>query len=355
MSNSFTSPPTLADTGALISGQIIKTDSLSRMGDLSNYLHAHGGTSTNIAQCFDANTCVTDSTSYVDLCSWRIPIPSNDHTTIDFHVNARVTTTGSGTIQFSLTDGNSTPQGSSTITITSTSYAVATVSHSFISSTTAEYVDVVMKGKVTTGSTYDLDIQTVAARFLALSSPLSAGATAQGSDEIIPFGVSRLGANYPLSARAGVQWRNNIETFRNRKRLLLAWSGIENPSSVFGAPRGQGPKSLGIGDVQAMQLQSPLFTNGGDITIWVYVVSISGTKKIGFMGQVFEISSNGWNELTLTPNLDQMTDQSRSFGISLYKTNPSSYSESDTLIDSIDRQAVINNLPRITAFSIWSN
>jgi len=73
------------------------------------------------------------------------------------------------------------------------------------------------------------------------------------------------------------------------------------------------------------------------------------------MGQVFEISSNGWNELTLTPNLDQMTDQSRSFGISLYKTNPSSYSESDTLIDTIDRQAVLNNLPRITAFSIWSN
>ena len=354
MSNSFTSPPTLPDTGDIISGRVIKTETLSRMGDLSNYIHAYGGTSNAISQAFDQNTCVTSSTTFADLCRWRIPIPSNDHTTIEFHVSAKVTTTGTGTIQFSLTDSNSVNQGTSTISITSTTYALSNVSHTFSSATTGEYVDIVMSGKVATASTYDLDIQIVAARFTALTSPLSAGATAQGSDKITPFGVDRLGANYPLTARAGVQWRTNIETMRSRKRPLLSWSGIENPTSVFSG-RGKGPKSLGYGDTQAFQLQSPLFANGGQITLWIYVVDISGTKKFSFMNRLFSVSSNGWNEFNFNPSLDSPSQESQAFGISLYKLNPNGYLEDDTLLDSLGRLASINSLPRITALSVWSN
>ena len=354
MSNSFTSPPTLPDTGDLISGRVIKTETLARMGNLSNYIHAHGGTSNAISQAFDQNTCVTSSTTFATLCRWRIPIPSNDHTTIEFHVSAKVTTTGTGTIQFSLTDSNSVNQGSSTISITSMSFDLATVSHTFSSSTTGSYIDVVMSGKVALAETYDLDIAIVAARFTALSSPLAAGATAQGTDKITPFGANRLGANYPLTARAGVQWRTNIETMRNRKRSLLAWSGIENPTSVF-TGRGKGPKSIGYGDTNAFQVQSPLFTNGGEVTLWIYVVDISGTKKFAFMERIFEVSSNGWNEFTFDPSLNSPSLESQIFGINLYKLNPNAYLESDTLLDSINRQAVSNTLPRITAMSVWSN
>ena len=354
MGNTYTTPPTVPDTGDLIAGKIIKTESIERMGNLSNYLHAYGGTSTCISQAFDQNTCVTASTSFVDLCRWRIPIPSNDHTTIDFHVNAQVTTTGTGTIKFTLTDGNSVAQGDSSISITSTSMALATVSHSFSSATTSDYVDIVMSGKVATGSTYDLDIQIVAARFLPLSSPLSSGATAQGTDKITPFGLGRLAANYPLTSRAGVQWRTNIQTMRSRKRPLLSWSGIENPSSVF-TGRGKGPKSLGIGDAQFLQNQSPLFVGGGALTLYVYVVDISGTKKFSFMGRVFSVSSNGWNEFSFFPNLGNMSLESSLFGLPLYKLVPTLYTESDTLLDSYQRLAVSNSLPRITALSVWSN
>ena len=42
MSNTFTSPPTVPDTGDLIAGRVIKTESMARMGNLSNYIHAHG-------------------------------------------------------------------------------------------------------------------------------------------------------------------------------------------------------------------------------------------------------------------------------------------------------------------------
>ena len=354
MSNSFTTPPTLPDTGDLISGRTIKTETLERMGDLSNYLHAYGGTSTAISQAFDFNTCVTSATTYADLCRWRIPIPSNQHTTIEFHVAAKVTTTGTGTIQFTLTDEDSVSQGTPTISVTATSYSLLSVSHTFSSATTADYLDVVMSGKVATASTYDLDIQVVAARFTALSSPLSAGATAQGTAKITPFGLDRLGNDYPLTARAGVQWRTNIETFRSRKRPLLIWSGIENPSSVF-TGRGKGPKSLGYGDTLAFQVQSPLFVNGGDITLWIYVVDISGTKKFSFMEQLFEVDTNGWNEFTFTPSLNSPSAESQIFGLSLYKLNPNGYLEDDTLLDSITRGASVNNLPRITALSVWSN
>lgn len=353
MGNTYTTPPNLADTGDTISGRIIKTETIQRLGDLSNYLHATGGTSTTISQAFDDHTCVTNSIAFVDLCRWRIPIPSNDHTTIDFHVNAQVTSTGTATIQFSLTDSNSVNQGSSTISITSTSLSVATVSHSFSSSTTAEYIDVIMSGK-TNADTYDLDIQTVAARFLPLSSPLSAGASAQGTDKVTPFGVDRLAANYPLTARAGVQWRTNIETMRKRKRPLLSWSGVENPSSAFSG-RGGGPKSLGVGDVETMQLQAPLFIGGESVTVSVYVQDISGTKKFSFMDRIFEVTANGWNEFNFLPDLSNVSSESSIFGISLYKINPSAYNESDTLLDNVDRLAVGNGLPRITALSVWSN
>jgi hypothetical protein len=311
-----------------------------------------------ISQAFDANTCVTNSTSFVDLCRWRVPIPSNDHTTIQFHVAARVTSTGTGTLKFTLTDANSVAQGNSSISITSTAstHAHATVSHTFTSSTTAAYVDIVMQGKVD-ANTYDVDVQVIAGRFTALTSPLSAGNTAQGSDKITPFGASRLGANNALSSRAGVQWRTNIETLRSRKRPLLIWSGIQNaddPPSAF-TGRGQSPKSLGVGDCQSMQVQSPLFIGGGSITLWIYVVDISGTKKFAFMNRLFSVTSNGWNEFTFTPSLENTTLESVVFGFPLYKINPTAYVESDTLLDSADRLAVSLSLPRITALSVWSN
>ncbi|QDP58395.1 MAG: hypothetical protein GOVbin564_2 [Prokaryotic dsDNA virus sp.] len=358
MSNTFTSPPNVPDTSDLIAGRVITTTTLARMGDLSNYLHAHGSTSNCISQAFDANTCVTNSTSFVDLCRWRVPIPSNDHTTIQFHVAARVTSTGTGTLKFTLTDANSVAQGNSSISITSTAstYAHATVSHTFTSSTTAVYVDIVMQGKVD-ANTYDVDVQVIAARFTALTSPLSAGNTAQGSDKITPFGASRLGANNALSSRAGVQWRTNIQTLRSRKRPLLIWSGIQNadatPSAFTG--RGQSPKSLGVGDCQSMQVQSPLFIGGGSITLWIYVVNISGTKKFAFMNRLFSVTSNGWNEFNFTPSLENTTLESVVFGFPLYKINPTAYVESDTLLDSADRLAVSLSLPRITALSVWSN
>ena len=355
MGNTFTSPPTVPDTGDIIAGRVIKTESIQRMGNLSNYIHAHGSTSNCISQSFDVSTCVTNSKSFVDQCRWRIPIPSNNHTTIEFHVAARVTSTGTGTLKFTLTDANSVSQGNSSISITSTSstYAHATVSHTFSSATTASYIDVVMSAKVD-ATTYDVDVQTVAARFTALSSPLSAGNTAQGSDIITPFGLNRLGANNALSARTGVQWRTNIQTIRSRKRPLLIWSGIENPSSAFSG-RGQGPKSLGVGDCQTMQVQSPLFVGGGQITLWIYVLNISGTKKFAFMNRLFSVTSNGWNEFNFSPSLENTTLESVSFGFPLYKINPTAYVESDTLLDSVDRLAVISSLPRITALSAWSN
>lgn len=350
MGNTFTTPPTVPDTGDIISGRVIKTETLERMGNLSNYNHAHGGTDAVISQAFDRNTCVTQSASYVDLCRWRVPIPSEDHGTIDFFIAAQVSSTGTGTVRFTLTDGDSTAQGSSTISVTSTgSYTVHSVSHSFTSSSSADYVDIVMEGKVATSGTYDLDIQMVCARFTALTSPLAS------TSEIEPFGLNRLGANQALTARAGVQFRTNINELRNRKRSLLAWSSIENPSSVF-STRGKGPKSLGIGDAFSFQgVQSPLYVGGGQITLWLYVVDISGTKKFSFMNRSFSVSSNGWNEFNFDPSLDSSSLESQPFGISLYKLNPNVYLEDDTLMDTVNRLAVSNSLPRITALSVWSN
>ena len=61
-------------------------------------------------------------------------------------------------------------------------------------------------------------------------------------------------------------------------------------------------------------------------------------------------------EFTFLPDLTNTTEESLSFGISLYKIHPSSYNQSDTLLDNLDRRAAFfGNLPRITALSLWSN
>ena len=62
MGNTYTTPPTIPDTGDLIAGRIIKEESLRRMGDLSNYLHATGATTNCISQSFDEFIC-DESTS----------------------------------------------------------------------------------------------------------------------------------------------------------------------------------------------------------------------------------------------------------------------------------------------------
>ena len=50
-----------------------------------------------------------------------------------------------------------------------------------------------------------------------------------------------------------------------------------------------------------------------------------------------------------------MSLESSLFGLPLYKLVPTLYTESDTLLDSYQRLAVSNSLPRITALSVWSN
>ena len=354
MGNTYTTPPTIPDTNDLVAGRIIKTESLNRMGNLANYLHATGSTTNCIAQAFDEHICVTNSTSFVSLCRWKVPIPSNQHTTIDFHIIGKVITTGTGTVKFTLVDGNGVAQGDSSISVTSTSNAALTVSHTFSSATTSDHVEIVMSGKVD-ANTYDLELQCVAARFLPLSSPLSAGDTAQGTDKITPFGLNRLGANNALSSRAGVQFRTNIETLRSRKRVLLTWSGIESASSVF-ASRGRGPRSLGGGDAQTIQNQSPLFAGGGDLTLYVFVKGYSsGIQKFSFMNQIFNITGNGWLNYTLVPLLDVITLESNAFGLLLYKVTPTVYDNGDSAMDSIDRTAALDDEVRITAVSVWSN
>ena len=138
------------------------------------------------------------------------------------------------------------------------------------------------------------------------------------------------------------------------KFSLIFFSFAINPSSAFSG-RGQGPKSLGVGDCQTMQVQSPLFVGGGQMTLWIYVLNISGTKKFAFMNRLFSVTSNGWNEFNFSPSLENTTLESVCFGFPLYKINPTAYVESDTLLDSVDRLAVISSLPRITALSAWSN
>ena len=92
MGNTF-SPPTsgsglIPSPDAVVSGQIIQANTISRLANMVNYTHAQLGCSPVVSQGWPDGVFAVTGTPAAPNARWRIPIPSNAHQTLLIHVQA---------------------------------------------------------------------------------------------------------------------------------------------------------------------------------------------------------------------------------------------------------------------------
>lgn len=324
MSNSYTSPPTLVDPGRVTASQTLRTTELSRLGDIQNYLFAVGGCHNVINQIFDDSCFIQDSTSYVQMAQWTIPILSDKHTTLSINIQGYCPTAANGTAKIEVIIGASTV--STEISITDQNRYISSFNSGTVTVTGSTQETAVVRLSVKAPSGQEVTILGIQANWQALTSPLTTGSFSQGSDSFIPQGVGRLGADLPLTARFGVETIENINTLRARGRILFSWSGIEGASSsgaisAVGAP----PRAIGVGDLSSFYAPAAIFsgTIENQLTVKVYVRALNITSSadhftINIMNNALAITAGGWSEFDIDLTQDELSISDQ-FGLSVYR------------------------------------
>jgi len=325
MSNSYTSTPTLVDSGRVTASRTIRSTEISRLGDLSNYCFGTGGTYNVLSQAWD-DSCFRqdDSSSFVGMCEWYIPQLSSSHQELKIVLSAWCGTAG-GQARFVLDYGSATYTTDITITDTSkysSGFNTGTIS---ITSTQNEFIaKLTLAVKAPVGD--EVEVLGVMANWVPLSSPLPTGELFHTLSKYTPQGINRLGSDLPLSARFGVQMLENINTLRRRPRVLFQWSGVENISSGEAiADAGAAPRAIGPGDLASMFSETALFPGmieDPTLQMFAYVnVRMNGgtftSLAFDLFGQRLTCTSLGWSSFTLSLRSEE-TQRSTEFGLSMY-------------------------------------
>jgi hypothetical protein len=349
MSNSYTSPPTLVDPGRVTASLTLRATEMSRLGDLQNYIFATGGTSDVLNQYWDLDVFEANDTSDTTVCEWYIPRPSNIHNELKVRVGAHQTHGGVATVVLTFPTSANTYSQSTTITDSSRfQSAFNEVSINVTGNETDERIKLSLQLRSTAPGYVQMAF--IEARWTPLSSPLTTGALTQGADSFIPQGVSRLGADPPLTARFGVETLENLTMLRKRGRTLYQWSGAR--TSRAGSDPAQG---VGIFDPQVMFSNVALYggmnqIDGLEVDVFIDVVNYSVGSFIDIFGQRLSITSNGWNQYSLKLRLEEVT-LSDEFRLSMYQVGIDDTLNNSNLLLSINNK--INTSPLyIRAISI---
>ena len=235
MANSFTLPTSGAGAvpspDAVVAGKTIEAETVGKLTEMINFTHAHLGCSPVVSQGYIDTFAVTGTPADYN-STWRIPIPSNAHSTLVFLVKARLNDVSSaGSIVFE----EQTNSNSATINITTTSadWYRQTLS---VGAQAGEYLEL-QATAISAG--LGTIIEYVSVHWAPLASPLAAGVVAAkhtANSDITPLGATRSSADYPLSSARGVGITQTLDELTHRPRVLFAWSGLQRVSSAY-APK----------------------------------------------------------------------------------------------------------------------
>jgi len=344
MSNSFVSPPTIADPQTVVAGQPISAGAVTALGQTINYSFARGGISNVISQAWTDGACSQSLTTYQTMCEWQLPAASTLHQDLEVYLLVR----GTGSIRLTLLLG-----GVSTVEEVATSGGSEALYSQTLSLGTfsATFGTLTLEAKATSGT---LRISSIMARWAPLSSPLP---TEQGSivgQVFTPMGVSRLGVEKPLSARVGHRMIDNITTLRGRLRTWVSWSAVNNADN---AGTSLAPAEwIGTGDL--LRMLSPTHVHGAETlpqTIYcaVRAANIVTDLTVDLLGMRYTLTINGWNFLTLTLDLD--SERGSSFKLPVYRVglDPSQHNIFDTDWSDVGDPSSGLAVPVVTALCMW--
>jgi len=354
MSNSFTTPPQLADETTVVAGLPIAEGAVTLMSETMNYLWHYGSTTNVLSQAWADGQFVQKGTSLVQMAKWMIPVISNDHHELEVIVIAK----GSGTILLEL-------YGATTAAVTDTVSSVGSGPHLVrlsltLGTPTDEYLTLSMFVAHTSDDSARHEIQSIMARWVPLLSPVTAGARYRLSDKFVPFGINRVNNDYPLSSRWGVNARNNVELLRKRPVVYLTWSGIDNLNSAptsFDDPAP--PKYLGVGDINVLAAPIHIPTEAVlgstyEIKVALLIDDLPAGLSISYsvLGTKIEVSANGWNVETVRVLVDRDESMSRALSLNIYRVGPDNDPINLSSLASLNTYAS-PNLPKVKAICVW--
>jgi|13_taG_2_1085334.scaffolds.fasta_scaffold00126_14 hypothetical protein len=317
MSNSFTSPPVLVDPARVITGLTVRAEEAKRLADMQNHSFADGGCGDVVNQAWDSECFEFTDTSLTDVCEWYIPHPSEEHIEFKFRISAYSSLSGGVakvTVNFPL--GGS---YSAQTTITDSSrynsvFNVITVAISAVEND--EIAQLTLSLQAPSGGT--IEVANIQGNWSSLSSPLATRTLDQFTEDFIPQGQSRVGADQALPSRFGVDTLNNIGMLRKRGRTVFNWSGVSGASSA--APQG-------LGTLDPLLKNSVMFLAGGADNlslknkIFVKAANISTTLDVDIFGYRLTLNSNGWSSFYVDqrPGYAHHVDFSPIFKRDVYK------------------------------------
>ena len=232
MANTFVLPTSGAGAvpspDAVVSGQVIESETIEKLTQLVNFTHAHLGCSPVVSQGYQGAVFSVLGTPADYNCIWRVPVPSDAHQTLVILVKAKLNNVGTGSIVFTEAENSNT----ATVNITSN---VATWYRATLStgSQSNDYAEITAKA-IHSGSTGTI-IEYISLHWLPLTSPLAAGQVDQhhfGTLQITPLGENRSGADYPLASARGKNLVQTLRALAKRPRPLFAWSGLQRVASA---------------------------------------------------------------------------------------------------------------------------
>ena len=349
MSNSFASPPPLADPQTVVAGQPISYGAINSIGQTLNYAFGVGGITNAISQAWYDGTCSQSSTSYQEMCQWWLPQASDLHLDLEVYLLVR----GTGSIRLTLDFGGSSDVQEVATSGGGESLYIQTMS---LSNFGAALGSLTLEGKATTGT---IKIASIMARWAPLTSPLPTSTGEVMGSDFVPFGIGRLDDEKPLSARIGHNMINNINTLRKRLKTWVSWSAVTNADNSFTL---SGPSEwLGAGDVQ--RLIAPVNAVWADtledslIYVAIKAINVSSSFVLEVLGQPITISANGWSTHLIQLGIESLDVDLGLFKLPVYRVGPDL---SPANLDELhwDEVATIahqppNNSAGISGFCMW--
>ena len=314
MSNSFASPPPLADPQTVVAGQPISYGAINSIGQTLNYAFGVGGITNAISQAWYDGTCSQSSTSYQEMCQWWLPQASDLHLDLEVYLLVR----GTGSIRLTLDFGGSSDVQEVATSGGGESLYIQTMS---LSNFGAALGSLTLEGKATTGT---IKIASIMARWAPLTSPLPTSTGGVMGSDFVPFGIGRLDDEKPLSARVGYNMIRNINTLRKRLKTWVSWSAVTNADNTFtlGGPS----EWLGAGDV--FRLQAPVNAPWADTLLesYVYVaikaMNVTSSFVLEVLGQEVPINANGWTFALIQLGVEPLDRDLGLFKLPTYRVGP---------------------------------
>jgi hypothetical protein len=96
MSNSYDATTILADPASTVAGRQVTFETPERMVNGFNFAFATGNCENILSQAFADRCFITDSSSYVEMAEWRVPLVSLEHDDLEFIINYRTYGTVTG-------------------------------------------------------------------------------------------------------------------------------------------------------------------------------------------------------------------------------------------------------------------